>query len=289
MLKIASFFALAAALLAIRAGAVEQPTLTLSREQKWLIVHGAQIPGGEVRINYLEAYCRAGSADADWVGHTVVKHTSELLALSDDRKTLRLKDTLADGVTVEHTITAKDDEIDFRLVAHNPGAERSEAHWAQPCIRLAEFTGFKPDGKDLDDYLPKCFIFLDGRLARMPTADWVKTARYTPGQVWCPRAVPRTDVNPRPLNSRVPDNGLIGVFSGDEKMIFATVWEPYQELFQGVARCIHSDFRLGGLQAGETKRIHGKIYIVPANVPALLARYHADFPEQPEQAGEPAK
>ena len=30
----------------------------------------------------------------------------------------------------------------------------------------------------------------------------------------------------------------------------ATAWEPYQELFQGVIVCLHSDFRIGGLEAG---------------------------------------
>ena len=266
--------AMCAALFSARAA---DPTLTLAREQHWLIIRGPHIPGGEIRINYLEAYCRAGSTDADWVTHTVIKHTSEVL--SADATTVRLRDTIADSVTVEHTITVQDNTIDFRLVAHNPAATRSEAHWAQPCVRLAAFTGFDPQGKDIDDYLPKCFVFLDGKLARMPTRDWAKTARYTPGQVWCPANVPRTDVNPRPLSPLVPSNGLIGVFSGDEKAIFATAWEPYQELFQGVARCVHSDFRLGGLAPGETKHIHGKIYIVPNDVPALLARYAKDFPE----------
>jgi hypothetical protein len=97
--------------------------------------------------------------------------------------------------------------------------------------------------------------------------------------VWCPAAVPRTDVNPRPLNPLVPSNGLIGCFSADEKMIFATAFEPYQELFQGVIRCLHSDFRLGGLEPGETKMIRGKIYVVTNDVPALVARYAKDFPE----------
>jgi hypothetical protein len=77
----------------------------------------------------------------------------------------------------------------------------------------------------------------------------------------------------------VPSNGLIGCFSGDEKLLWATAWEPYQELFQGVIRCLHADFRLGGLQPGETKEIRGKIYIVPADMPALVARYTRDFPE----------
>jgi hypothetical protein len=253
--------------------------LTLSRERNWLVIHGGPIPGGEIRINYLEAYCRAGSTGADWVKHTVIKHTSETVSLNEDRTRLKLKDTLADGVTVEHTITAKADEVDFRLTAHNPTAVPSEAHWAQPCVRLAAFTGFDPAGRNLDDYLGKCFIFLDGRLARMPTRDWATTARYTPGQVWCPTNVPRTDVNPRPLSPLVPSNGLIGVFSGDETLIFATAWEPYQELFQGVARCVHSDFRLGRLRPGETKSIRGKCYVVPADPDALKNRYERDFPE----------
>ena len=174
--------------------------------------------------------------------------------------------------------------MDFRLTAKNPTATRSEAHWAQPCIRLGAFAGFDPlvtKSKNIDDYIGKCFVFLDGKLERMPTREWAKTARYIPGQVWCPAHVPRTDVNPRPLSALVPSTGLIGCFSGDEKHVWATAWEPYQELFQGVARCLHADFRLGGLHPGETKTIRGKIYIVPNDLGKLLARYARDFPEHP--------
>ena len=253
--------------------------LTLAREANWLIVRGAQIPGGEIRTNYLEAYCRAGSTDADW-GRTVIPHRSELVSVSDDGTNLRLRDTLADGVVVEHTITAKSDEVDFQLTAHNPTDKASEAHWAQPCVRLSAFTGFdEKTASNATDYLPKCFVFLNGKLTRLPTRDWATTARYTPGQVWCPRGVPRTDVNPRPLSALVPTNGLAGCYSADEKLIYASAWEPYQELFQGVARCLHADFRIGGLAPGETKKIRGKMYLVPADADALLARYAKDFPE----------
>jgi hypothetical protein len=255
--------------------------LTLDREGQWLVIRGDELPGREIRVNYLEAYCRAGSTDADWGTHTVIPHTNKTISLSADRKELRLLDTLADGLTVEHTITAGQDEVTFRLVARNLTSHRSEAHWAQPCVRLGQFTGFSNalDQGDLNDYLSKCFVFLDGQLARMPTRDWATQARYTPGQVWCPRGVPRSDVNPRPLSKLVPSNGLIGCFSGDEKLIFATAWEPYQELFQGVARCVHSDFRLGGLGPGESRVIRGKFYLVKNDVPALLKRYERDFPE----------
>ena len=101
-----------------------------------------------------------------------------------------------------------------------------------------------------------------------------------PGQVYAPKHVDRNDVNPRPLSSLVPSSGLCGCFSADEKQIMAVAWEPYQEIFQGVIACMHNDFRIGGLAAGEAKKIRGKLYIVPADVPALVARFEKDFPEQ---------
>ncbi|MEY4483408.1 MAG: hypothetical protein RL693_860 [Verrucomicrobiota bacterium] len=260
--------------------AQEKPALTLMRDQNWLVIQGPHLPKGEIRINYLEAYCRPNSTNADW-HDTTIGHTTGIVSLSEDRKSLKLRCTLKDGDIVDHVITASDDEVSFAITARNPTAQASQAHWAQPCIRLADFTGYDSKGKDLDDYLPKCFIFIDGKLTRMPDIKpWMKEALYIPGQVWCPKDVPRTDVNPRPLSPLVPSHGIIGCFSGDEQWIFAVVFEPYQELFQGVARCLHSDFRIGGLMPGETKHVKGKIYIIPNNVPDLLSRYARDFPQK---------
>ncbi|MFI5381362.1 MAG: sugar phosphate isomerase/epimerase family protein [Tepidisphaerales bacterium] len=251
--------------------------IILNRRDNWLILNAAQIPGHELRINYLEAYCRGKSHDADWIKQTVIGHKTRLVSLSADRRRMELQCTLDDGVVVDHVITATDDAVDFRLTARNPTAAESAAQWAQACVRLGRFAGFDDTGKNIDDYLPKCFIFMDGKLNRMPTPPWATEARYTPGQVWPGPGVDPADVNPRPLSTLKPSNGLIGCFSADDKLIFATAWEPYQELFQGVARCLHSDFRIGGLKPGETKQIRGKIYIVPNDVENLLRRYNADF------------
>jgi hypothetical protein len=252
--------------------------LKLARDGHWLVITGGRLPVGGIRINYLEAYCRPGSTDADWVKDTVIPHKSEVLSASAGE--IKLRDTLEDGVVVDHTITAGTDEVSFNVTARNPTAKASEVHWAQPCVRLSAFTGFdEKSAGNATDYLPKCFIFVNGKLARMPTEPWATRARYVPGQVWAPAHVPRTDVNPRPLSSLVPSSGLIGCFSADEATIFATAWEPYQELFQGVARCLHSDLRIGGLAPGEQKRIRGKIYVIPANVGSLEDRYRRDFPE----------
>lgn len=251
--------------------------LSVRWEKNFRTIKGDNLPGGEMRIHYLEAYCRPGSTDRDW-GQTVIGHTTKLISASDDGRVIKLRCTLTDGVIVDHLITAGRDEIDFRLTATNPTDNASLAHWAQPCIRVDKFVGV-PARPSSEEYLSKCFLFEGGELHRMPLKSWATKARYTPGQVWCPARVPRTDVNPRPLSDVDPTNGLIGCFSGDERMIFATAFEPYQELFQGVLVCLHSDFRLGGLHAGETKHVRGKIYIVPNDVPALLKRYEKDFPE----------
>ncbi len=269
----------------------EKPSLEIEWSENLLTIRGDHLPGKVMKIWYIEAYCRPNSQTTDWSKHTVVGHTTKLVSASEDRRRLALRCRLEDGVIVDHVITAKHDEIDFQLSAHNPTDTESEAHWAQPCIRVGEFTGLAdPKNPRTYDYLKKSFVFLDGRLSLMPTKDWELRARYEPGQVWAAPGVPRADVNPRPLSKNVPSNGLIGCFSADDNMLMATAWEPYQELFQGVITCLHSDFRLGGLKAGERKKVRGKIYIAPSDLPALLKRYRKDFPEHVKaHAGKPAE
>jgi hypothetical protein len=276
------------ALAATRATADEpESRLTIRWKDNYLSIAGKDVPGGDVQVLYLEAYCRAGSTDRDW-GETVIGHKTELISAepADAPRVIKLRDTLRDGVTVEHTIAAGADEVDFRLVAHNPTATASEAHWAQPCIRLDKFTGTDPaKARELHPpYIRNCFLFIDGKLARLPTEPWATEARYTPGQVYAAPGVDRNDVNPRPLSKHVPSSGLCGCFSADGKRVLAVAWAPYQEIFQGVITCLHSDFRIGGLAPGETKHIRGKMYITAADTDALVRRYERDFPEQAKRA-----
>ena len=251
--------------------------ITLSWAVNMLTVRRRDLPGGAVKIWYLEAFCRPGSTARDW-SETVIPHATKMVQADPDGRRIRLRSTLEDGFIVDHDIRSGRDEVDFRLTATNPTTQASQAHWAQPCVRVDAFTGVKPM-RNSEEYLPKCFIFVDGRLTPLPTRPWATKARYTPGQVWCPAHVDRADVNPRPLSEIVPSSGLIGCFSGDSKQILAMAWEPYQELFQGVANCLHSDFRIGGLAPGESKSIRGKLYLSGSDVEALVKRYEIDFPE----------
>ena len=261
--------------------AEEQQDLRVSWDNRYLEVAGPQIHGGPIRIHYLEAYCRPGSTDREWK-NTVIKHGSRLVSASDDGRRLEIEDRLEDGVVVRHVIEAGRDEVAFLVTATNPTDQVSLAHWAQPCMRVDKFVGAdKAQAKEVYPlYIKKCFLMIDGRLTRLPTTPWALDARYIPGQVYAAANVSRDDVNPRPLSELVPSSGLTGCFSADEKTILAVAWQPYQEIFQGVITCIHSDFRIGGLQPGETKQIRGKLYVVPADEKALLSRFATDFPEQ---------
>jgi hypothetical protein len=258
-----------------------EPRLSATWKDNFLVVEGEHIPGGEIRTLYLEAFCRPGSTDRDW-GKTVIPHQTQLVSTSEDGRVIRLRSQLEDDVVVDHVITVGNDEVDFQLTAKNPTKTDSLVDWAQPCLRVDKFTGAtRDDARELyPDYIKKCFVFIDGKLTRLPTTPWGAEARYTPGQVYVPKGINRNDVNPRPLSPLVPSSGLTGAFSQDEKWIVATAWEPYQELFQGVITCMHSDFRIGGLKAGEAKTIRGKLYVVKADVEALVKRYEQDFPEQ---------
>lgn len=252
--------------------------LAIKWQDDFLVISG-DFPGNEIRIHYLEAYCRPGSTDRDW-GQTVIPHQAELVESSADHRRLKIRDTLADGVIVDHVITAGGDQVDFHLTARNPTDKPSQAHWAQPCIRVDRFTGAgKEDARQrVPDYARQCFLYIDGQRRFLPTEPWADQARYVYGQVYVPEEVDRADVNPRPLSPLVPSSGLCGCVSADGQHVMAVAWQPYQEIFQGVIACLHSDFRIGGLQPGETKTIRGKIYITENDPEKLMARYREDFP-----------
>ena len=282
---------------AVAAGAGEgratadEGALRVSWRNNRLLIDGPQVPNGPIEINYIEAFVRSGSTERDW-GQSVINHRTECISAEPnaDSLPLMLRSTLDDGVVVHHTITAGPDEVYFQLGALNPTKKDSDVQWAQPCVRVTRFTG----NSDADanarqpKYIENCFLMVGGEVRRLPTEPWAEKARYTPGQVYCPVHVNRADVNPRPLSTVVPSCGLTGCYSADRKKILALGWEPYQEVFQGVVGCLHNDFRIGGLKAGEHKLVRGKIYLVDADLDKLKARFAKDFPKQATGVSPPA-
>jgi hypothetical protein len=246
--------------------------LSLSWTNNMLKISRPDLPGGSVDVWYLEAFCRSGSTRRDW-RQTTIPHQTELLAADTKGERLRLRTKVEPDVVVTHDIRAGRDEVDFRLEVKNQGAHAVDVQWFQPCMRVARFTG-----RQQSNYIDRSFIFTPAGLTTLDKTRRTEEAIYRGGQVYVPAGINSNDVNPRPISLDQPANGLIGCFSQDGKWLLAMAWDQTQELFQGVIVCLHNDPRIGGLEAGEVKRLHGKIYILPNDPTALRRRYQRDFP-----------
>ena len=269
-------------------GCTVENHLRLDWDGEYLVISGSQL-NLPIKVHYIEAFVRSGSSNQDW-SKSVIPHRTTLIAKAEDGSSLHLRSELPvesetgpastdPPIIVEHYISAGADEVTFLLTARNRGKEVVDVLWAQPCVRVGEFTGRGLKWYKEDHYLDACFIFLDGKLTTLDETPRSSDGFYTPGQVYAPVEINRADLNPRPLSSAIPSSGLIGCYSADGSMLVATAWQPYQELFQGIATCIHADFRIGGLKPGQTKTVRGKIYIMENDVEELLRRYHSDFGE----------
>jgi hypothetical protein len=65
----------------------------------FVTIHGTHLPGKQVRVRYLEAFCRANSTYTDWA-KTQIAHKTELVSKGGDSQSLKLRSTLEDGVIV---------------------------------------------------------------------------------------------------------------------------------------------------------------------------------------------
>ena len=246
-------------------------TLHIQWKNNMLSISGGPLSGKQMEILYIEAFCRTGSTNRKWE-ETTIPHTTSLISDSTDRKNIQLKTIVHPSVEVIHTITARKDEITFDLTLTNHGSETVDVDWFQPCIRVDRFTG-----RNQDNYISRSFIFTSKGITTLDKTRRTEEALYKGGQVYVPSGIDLKNVNPRPISADQPVNGLIGCFSDDGNYLMATVWSDYQELFQGIFACLHSDPRIGGLKAGEVKKLRGKIYIIKNDTKELMRRYRSDF------------
>ena len=246
--------------------------LEISWTNNLLTVTGTNLPGGKLQVWYLEAFCRTGAHHRDW-RQTTLPHKTTLLT-NENNRVLRFRTTVQPEIEVGHVVTASDDELDIRFTMTNRGREDVDVQWFQPaCIRVEQFTGCVQS-----NYTAKSFVFTERGLTTLDKTRRTEEALYRGGQVYVMLGVSTNDANPRPLCLERPTNGLIGCFSADGKQLLATASDKTHELFEGVYVCLHSDPRIDGLKAGETKTIRAKLYVMTNDVNALLQRYQRDFP-----------
>ena len=254
------------------AGVAESPTgLGITWTNNMLSVSRTDIPGGKIDIWYLEAFCRSGSTRRDW-RQTTIPHKTEVVSADKKGKRITLRTVVEPNVEVAHDIRSGKDEVDFRLTLKNRGEQFVDVQWFQPCMRVGQFTG-----GNQSNYINKSFIFTERGLTLLDKTRRTEEAIYRGGQVYVPKGIDLNDVNPRPISPDQPVNGLIGCVSADNRYLLAMAWDQTQELFQGVIVCLHNDPRVGGLKPGEIKKLHGKVYLLRNDPPALLKRYKRDF------------
>jgi len=249
----------------------QDSSMGLTWTDNLLRIHADYLPGGSIEILYLEAFCRPKAHDRDW-RETVIPHTTRLLSRSEQGTRLELESRIAPGAIAHHTIESGTDEVSFHIRFTNPTQSEIDLQWAQPCMRVGRFTGLSQE-----DYWRRCFIFTPQGRTFLDEMERSQEARYRGGQVFVPKGVDPEDVNPRPISPVTPNLPLIGCVSGDEKWILATAWDRTHELFQGVITCIHSDFQVGGLKAGEIKEVRGKVYLLENDAELLRNRWRFDF------------
>lgn len=268
-----AFFGLLLA--AVSSSNAEGPSTPLIRSITWadnmLRIDAPTVPGGMVEIWYLEAFCRSGSTDRVW-SETVIPHETRLMGDGDAVQRIQLVSTVEPGVRVTHALNVVDDGVAFDVTLENTTDAPVDIDWAQPCMRVGAFTG-----AGQETYHGRCFIFTGEGKQMLDALPRTEEARYRGGQVYVPKGINLADVNPRPISKTAPTNHLIGAESEDGAWLLAMAWDQTQELFQGVITCIHADLRIGGLKAGETKQVHGKVYLMKNDSQDLLAAYRRDF------------
>jgi hypothetical protein len=248
--------------------------LSISWTNNVLTVSDPRLPGGQLQIWYLEAFCRKGAFGREWK-ETTLPHKTTLTRADPNGRRLEFRTSISPDVQLRHEIQAGTDELDLRFQFENKGSEPVDLQWFEPaCIRVASFTGCSQT-----NYIARSFIFTSKGLTHLDQLQRTLDARYLGGQVYLPASVSRDDANPRPVSLDHPVNGLIGCFSADNRWLLAAASDQTSELFEGVYVCLHSDPRLDGLAPGEVKRRRSKIYLLPNDPSALLARYRRNFPE----------
>jgi hypothetical protein len=249
--------------------AAPDENVKLDYSGRMLLVTHPLLGGKPLKIDSMEAYCRKGSTHRRWE-ETIIPQQNEVISKTPHE--IKVKTLLSSGVEVMHRFAIVADEILFEATFTNLTEKQVDVDWMQPCIRVGGFVGLGQN-----EYPRRCFIFTDRGLTRLNETNRTEEAIYRGGQVYVPAGIDRNDVNPRPLSLDVPANNLIGCFSADEKALLATAWTNVQELFQGVIVCVHADPRIGGLGPNQTKKIWGKLYIIPSDIDELLRRYRRDF------------
>ncbi|MGD9495173.1 MAG: hypothetical protein AB7Y46_02565 [Armatimonadota bacterium] len=203
-------------------------------------------------------------------------------------------------VAVTTTLTPEPGAVRLRVEATgaDPGAVR-RLRSVNACWQLRASDGFGNRGAFFEDFVSRCFVFTIrgftsmSETNRFPDTRWDRYSA-TPERndpPWVQVYVPvwrRHGGQPDAFwgsSSDRPIHSLVGCVSRDGRWITAWGWPRCSALSQGWHDCLHATPDFGGCYdpLTNTTTCEGRLYFMTNHPKALLARYLADFPQEPAQ------
>jgi len=197
----------------------------------------------------------------------------------------------------EATVTTRFEPIqagvDIQVHVTGPTAEAVQNVRAlNPCCQFGRSTAFRSEGDYVDDFVARCFVFLDTGLTllkdtkRIPGTLQGKDDRANYPKPWIQEYFPTWRKHPGQIKGErgySPDRPvypIIGVVSRDRKYLAAIAWPETSSLGQVWHHCIHPRPLIAESFDAKTGEIRscGKIYLMENDGEKLLRRFKEDFP-----------
>lgn len=185
------------------------------------------------------------------------------------------------------------DGVDIRVTVTGPDAEAVRGVKSlNPCCLFDRAPAFKGTGDYVDDFVARCFVFLDSGLTMLKDTKRIPGNRTKDGprangpkpwiQEYYPawRKLPAAKDDRRPTSTDRPVYPIIGVVSCDGQHLAAIAWPETSKLGQVWHYCFHPRPVIAESfdpATGEIKS-HGRIYFLANDPSKLLARFQQDFP-----------
>ncbi len=186
-----------------------------------------------------------------------------------------------------------DDGLELMVEVSGPTAEAVRSVGSlNPCYQFRRSEAFKNQGDYVDDFVSRCFVFLEGGLTRLNDTRRVpgtrrKISKANLPEPWIQEYFPIWRKHPGQIPGRRgysldrPVAPIIGCVSRDGRYLAAIAWPEARSLGQVWHDCLHPRPAIGESYDGRRNRIvsRGRIYFLPNDEAALRSAFRRDFPD----------
>jgi cytohesin len=183
--------------------------------------------------------------------------------------------------------------VDIEVHVTGPTAEVvRKVQRLNPCCQFARSAAFRSEGNYVDDFVARCFVFLDAGMTLLKDTKRIPGTRPRTDdkanypKPWIQEYFPAWRKHPGQIKGQrgySPDRPvypIIGAVSRDGKYLAAIAWPETASLGQVWHHCIHPRPLIAESFDSKTGEIRscGKIYLMENDEEKLLARFKEDFP-----------